>query len=655
MKWKVPFRCAVIVLLVFIYAMIFQRLGKLQFMEFWVYDKLLLSQPRAASSDPLVLVEMTEQDIQNPELDYPIYDNKLADLLNILAADQPAAIGLDIWRDIPVPKSGVYSNKLNEAFLSHSNIVAIFTLGGIKPPAILQSRPEQLGFNDNLVIDKRAPNETRFGETAKSRRALLSANAPSGESFDSLPLRLALIYLERRGIGLALDPADTNSVRLGKTSLPALRPNDGAYVGADNRGWQILMDFICPDKFTRFSVTDALTGKIPRGALKDKVVLIGMTAASVQDNWATPVRFDHRGVEVQAMIVHQLLRAALEGTKPLRFWNDWVEAGWALLWCLVGGAIGYWMRSPVRFTLSLSAGVVALWLIGRNAFAAGWWIPIVWPALTCLPAAALLTSYISYEERRQRGILMQMFSREVSPDIAQALWEQRDHFMEGNRPHPQKLTATVLFTDLKGFSTTSEGLDPEHLMSWLNEYMSAMAKVVMANHGVVEKYIGDSVMALFGAPLARATQEEIAEDARNAVRCASQMGKEMERLNVEWKERGLPPCTMRVGIHTGTLVAGSLGSAERQEYTVIGDSVNTASRLESFDKEGETMIIPRGDCRILVSEATQTLLGDEFRTLPIGEMNLKGKGQSVRIFCILNPKKEPSVPSKPEPELTTPS
>ena len=161
-------------------------------------------------------------------------------------------------------------------------------------------------------------------------------------------------------------------------------------------------------------------------------------------------------------------------------------------------------------------------------------------------------------------------------------------------------------------------------------------------------------MALFGAPLARSSQEEIAEDARNAVRCALQMGKEMERLNAEWTERGLPACTMRVGIHTGQLVAGSLGSAERQEYTVIGDSVNTASRLESFDKEGETMIIPRGDCRILVSEATNSLLGEEFRTLPIGEMNLKGKGQSVRIFCVLNPKKEPSVPLKPEPELTTP-
>jgi adenylate cyclase len=644
MKGKVPFRCVAIVLLVFIYSMISQRIGWLQFLEFYVYDKMVLHQPKAVSSEPLVLVEMTEQDIQNPALDYPIYDNKLADLLNILAADEPAAIGLDIWRDIPVPKSGVYTNQLNEALLSHSNIVAIFTLGGIKPPAVLQSRPDQLGFNDNFVVD--------LDVDKRVRRTLLYGDTPSGETFESLALRLALIYLERCGIRPALDPADTNSLRLGKTSLPKLGPNDGTYVRADTGGWQILMDFKCPDKFTRFTVSDALASKIPRGALKDKIVLIGMNTPSVQDNMPTPMRFNHRGVEVQAMTVHQLLRAALEGTKPLRFWNDWVEAAWALLWCLVGGAIGYWMRSPVRFTLSLTAGVAALVLIGLSAFAGGWWIPIIWPALTCLPAAALLTSYVSYEERRQRGILMQMFSREVSPDIAQALWEQRDHFMAGNRPHPQRLTATVLFTDLKGFSTTSEGLDPEHLMSWLNEYMSAMAKVVMANHGVVEKYIGDSVMALFGAPLARATKEETAEDARNAVRCALQMGKEMERLNAEWTERGLPACTMRVGIHTGQLVAGSLGSAERQEYTVIGDSVNTASRLESFDKEGETMIIPRGICRILVSEATETLLGEEFRTLPIGEMNLKGKGQSVRIFCVLNPKKEPSVPLKPE--LTTP-
>src|SRR5262249_923240 len=120
MRWKVPVRCVVIVLLVFIYSMIAQRLGLLQFLEFPVYDWMLLRQPKAANSEPLVLVEMTEQDIQNPDLDYPIYDNKLADLLNILATGEPSAIGLDIWRDMPVPKSGVYLMQLNEALLSHS-------------------------------------------------------------------------------------------------------------------------------------------------------------------------------------------------------------------------------------------------------------------------------------------------------------------------------------------------------------------------------------------------------------------------------------------------------------------------------------------------------------------------------------------------------
>lgn len=632
MRWKVPFRCLLTVLLVFVASLFAQQRGLLQFLEFRVYDKMLLHQPKAANSEPLVLIEMNEQDIQNPELDYPIYDNKLADLLNILAADNPAAIGLDIWRDIPVPKSGVYTNQLNDAFLSHSNIVAIFTLAGVNPPGVLRSRPDQLGFNDNFVMDMRADKRVR--------RTLLYGEGPSNETYDSLAFRLALIYLQERGIQPAPVADDPNALQLGKARLSPLKPNDGAYVGAATDRCQILLDFKCPDRFTRFNVSDALAGKIPRGALKGKIVVIGMTAESVQDSWPTPMRFAHRGLELQAMTVNQLLRAALEGTQALRFWNDWLEAAWAFGWCLVGGAIGYWVRSPVRFTASLVVALVALGWIGWEAFSGGWWIPIVWPALTCLPAAALLTSYISYEERKQRGQLMQMFSREVSPDIAQALWEARDHFLEGNRPHPKRLTATVLFTDLKGFSTTSEGLDPEHLMSWLNEYMSAMAQVVMANHGVVEKYIGDSVMALFGAPLPRGTQDEIAEDARNAVRCALEMGKAMERLNLDWKERGLPTSPMRVGIHTGPLVAGSLGSAERQEYTVIGDSVNIASRLESFDKEGETMIIPRGICRILVSEATNSLLGEEFRTLPIGEINLKGKGQCVRIFCVLNPRKE---------------
>jgi adenylate cyclase len=200
-----------------------------------------------------------------------------------------------------------------------------------------------------------------------------------------------------------------------------------------------------------------------------------------------------------------------------------------------------------------------------------------------------------------------------------------------------------LFTDLKGFSSTSEGLEPAALMDWLNEYMEVMANAVMAHEGVVEKYIGDSIMAVFGVPIPRASREQIARDAQNAVRCALVMRKEMEKLNVVWQQRGLPLCGMRIGIHTGGLVAGSLGSLDRQEYTVIGDSVNTASRLESFGKDSNDPHLNDDKCRILISEATRVLLDEQYQLHPVGTMSLKGKSEKVIIHAVLN-----EANSKPE-------
>ena len=616
-----------IVLVVFLSALLARRLGWLQFLEFRAYDFFIQQQPKTATSDPIVLVEMTEEDIQSPTLDYPITDDKLAELLNILEAQRPTVIGLDIWRDIPVPKSGIHLRQLNDVLLAHTNIIAIFTLGGIAPPPVLATNPGRLGFNDNLPVDDRVDKTT-----PKVRRGLLIGDSNSGQSFDSIAFRVAEIYLERRGIVPRFNSADPNSFQLGKTRLRALEANDGAYVGADARGWQILLDFKCPDQFVRYSVGDALAGRIPPDSLHDKIVLVGMNAPSVSDERVTPIRSNHRGLEVQSQIIHQLLRMALNGERPLRFWRDWQEDTWMLWWCLIGGTIGYWIRSPWRFMAAIGLALTALGWIGWRSFVAGWWIPLVAPVAACLPAAALMTSYISFEERRQRGQLMQLFSNQVSPDIARALWEQRDEFLAGNRPRSQKLIATVLFTDLKGFSATSEGLEPARLMDWLNEYMEAMAKAVMAEQGVVEKYIGDSIMAVFGVPIARTADKEIARDARNAVCCALAMRKEMERLNADWRQRNMPLCSMRIGIHTGSLVAGSLGSVERQEYTVIGDAVNTASRLESFDKDTGTA---DSICRILISEATKAMLDGEFELSLLGTMSLKNKSEKVIIYSVV--------------------
>ena len=621
-----------IVLFVFACAGTARRLGWFQSLEFRAYDSFIRHQPKAATSDPIVIVEMTEADIHNPDLDWPIYDEKLAELLRKLVAGKPAVIGLDIWRDMPVPKHGTGIHEFNQVLLSNANIIPIFTRV-IAPPAVLKGNADRIAFNDNLIedagVDRNIPTV---------RRSMLFGDSDTGERFFSLPFHLAMIYLERKGIQPELDPTDAKVLRLGKARLRQFQANDGAYVGADAGGWHMLLDFKCPDHFLRFTFTDALAGRIPPEALRDKIVLIGLNTQSVFDERVTPINRRHRGVELQAMIVNQLLRQALQGEKPLRFWNDWVEDAWVLLWCLIGGAIGYHVRSPWRFGPESIACLFVLSGTAWVAFANGWWIPLAAPAVAYAPAAVFVTSYVSYQEKKQRGQLMQLFARQVSPDIAKALWEQREEFLAGQRPRTQKLTATVLFTDLVAFTATSEKMEPALLMDWLNEYMEAMATVIMAHQGVVEKYIGDAIMSVFGVPLVRTSEEEIRQDARNAVRCALAMRVKMGELNEQWKARGLPLSGMRVGIHTGSLVAGSLGSSERQEYTVIGDTVNTASRLESFSliAAGPDQPDTGNRCRILISEATQRLLGDEFQTREVGNMILKNKKEPVTIFAVIS-------------------
>jgi adenylate cyclase len=169
------------------------------------------------------------------------------------------------------------------------------------------------------------------------------------------------------------------------------------------------------------------------------------------------------------------------------------------------------------------------------------------------------------------------------------------------------------------------------LIDWLNTYMESMAGLIMKHDGVVDDYAGDGIKANFGVPLPRKNNEEIRVDAVNAVACALAMEKEMSRLNSIWCEKGLPAMGTRIGIFTGPVVAGLLGNSQRLKYTTIGDTVNTASRLESFDKE----IGKDAPCRILIGNTTLQFLGDSFLTERIGEVSLKGKDEKVSIHRVL--------------------
>jgi adenylate cyclase len=258
------------------------------------------------------------------------------------------------------------------------------------------------------------------------------------------------------------------------------------------------------------------------------------------------------------------------------------------------------------------------------------WIPVVAPAIAFALSSATMVTYRAQQSQRQHQMVMTLLGQNTSKEIANALWENRDRLIESGKLPGQKLIATMLFTDIQGFSTISEQMPPEELLSWLNEYLEVMTEEVQNFQGIINKFTGDGLLAVFGVPVPRVDTKEIADDAQRAVACALAMGDRLTQLNPAWEQRGLTPVQMRVGIFTGEIVAGSLGGKNRLEYGVIGDSVNIASRLESCAKERQV-----DGCRILIAEETLTHLQGQFQVESWGAMALRGKQQTVEVYRVI--------------------
>jgi adenylate cyclase len=273
--------------------------------------------------------------------------------------------------------------------------------------------------------------------------------------------------------------------------------------------------------------------------------------------------------------------------------------------------------------------------MGFVAFAQGWWLPLVPPSLAWFLSVSVVTASVLSLERKERALLMQLFSMHVSREVAEAVWRQRKRFLQNGRPRPQLLVATVFFSDFKGYTAASENMTPEALMEWINAYLDVMAGLVIKHGGVIDDYAGDAIKANFGVPLPRKSEGEIAQDAVNAVTCALAMEQEMHRLNMRHEQEGLATIGMRIGIHTGFVVAGSVGTSERVKYTTVGDTVNTAARLESLDRDIVREAPGRRLCRILIDESTKRYLGDRFILERIGEVSVKGKEQTLMVYRVI--------------------
>jgi adenylate cyclase len=615
--------------------------GSLESLELAAYDWFIRLRPSDPKTDSrIVLVTITEQDIQTLG-NWPLSDDVLSQTLESVARFGPRAIGVDIYRDLPVPPG---SERLQDFLRKNERIVWVTKFGqgktgGIPPPKALIGT-ESIGFND-IVVDP--------GGVVRRGLLFIDDGVTTATAF---ALRLALLYLRPEGIVLQPDPQHPEYLRLGPHTLRPLEAYDGPYAAADTGGYQFLLDFKgWKGSFPSVTLTELLSGNIAPEVMRDKIVLVGVTAESVKDHFYTPfsrgLQDDQQtdGVAIHAHITNQLIRLGLGSAAPVKTIKEWQEGIWIMLWSAIGALTGFKVRSPWKFSFAVASGLLAIGFFDFAVFNRGWWLPLVPPALAWFIAAVAITAYLSYQETVQRAALMQLFSRHVSKEVADGIWRDREQFLDGHRPRPQQLVATVLFTDLVGFTSVSEKLRPEELMDWLNECMEPMARLVSVHGGVIEQYSGDAIVAVFGVPIARKNEEEINQDAINAVNCALAMEAVLRDLNRRWLEQNRPTTAMRIGIYTGPMVAGSLGGADRLEYVVIGDTVNIASRLESFDKDlfARSLSSP---CRILIGEATLSRLGQRFLTERVGQVSLKGKEEKIHVYRIVGHATELSIECK---------
>ncbi len=598
-----------------------RQLGGLQPLELAAFDLMVRVRPDEGPDPRLLVVAITETDIK-AQKQYPLSDLVLAQLLEQLERYQPKVIGLDLARNVPKDPGRAELKH----HLQNPKLIAITFIGNsdsesVPPPPGVPE--ERVGFSD-VVTD---PDSV-------IRRNLMYASTETATLY-SFSLRLALAYLAQKNIVPEL--TQTNQVQLNKTIFPQLLANSGGYQSIDAQGYQILLNYRSAYKIARqVTLTQVLNGQIDPNWVKDKIVLIGTTAPTVKDSFYTPYSATEQGnpqmagVLVHAQMASQILSAVLDNRPLFWFWSEWVEVLWIAGWSLISAILLRRIHNPFLLGFKGIAIVGVLLGLCYVLFLHEGWVPVAAPALAIVITGSAVVASQLQQSKRKEQMVMNLLGQQTSPEIAKALWNERDHLLHEGLLPGRSLTATMLLTDLKGFSTISEKMRPAAVMAWLNEYLGAMTQEVQNHHGIINKFTGDGILAVFGVPVPRTTSEEIGEDARRAVACAMAMGDRLQELNQDWLARGLPVVQMRVGIFTGPVMVGSLGGKERLEYGVIGDSVNIASRLESCEKDQQP-----STCRVLIAHETLVHLQGQFRVESWGSLSLKGKQQKVDVYRVV--------------------
>jgi adenylate cyclase len=377
-----------------------------------------------------------------------------------------------------------------------------------------------------------------------------------------------------------------------------------------------LIHYYGPEKtIPTFSIADLLDGDVAKKQIKDKIVVIGATAQGMYDLRVTPYGPTFPGVEIRATVMQNLLDDDFINRPK---WMNKVDGaaivllGALLAWVLP--RMGYWGGGALTLALFATYVLVAVVLFRVQLL----WLNVVYPSVAILVVfvSSTISKYVSAEAGKRQ--IKTAFQHYVAPKIVDEIVDNVGRLRLGG----EKRTLTVLFSDIRGFTSVSQSLAPDDLVRLLNVYLTQMTEKVFKHDGLLDKYIGDAIMAVYGAPIYRD------DHALLACRTALEMLQELQLLRVQWREQGLPQLDIGIGINTGPMVVGNMGSRDRFDYTVIGDAVNLGSRIEALNKIYGT--------HILLSEFTYEQVRHEFphiREVDVAE--IRGRQETVRIFELM--------------------
>ena len=390
-----------------------------------------------------------------------------------------------------------------------------------------------------------------------------------------------------------------------------------------------LINYAGPYKtYQHYSMVDVIEGKFAPGTFKNKFVLFGATAVAIGDIRNTPFQTSvdgkpvgYMGVELHANVIDNLLHLDEKGRGFLSqgYKEEVIDLSFIVTF---GLGLGYWFSRarPLWSTFSVIAALGVFSLVVYFAFSQyGMWLSFVIPSGTLVANYATITSFRMIFEEREKRKVRKTFERYVSPGVIALLEKDpKKYFKQGG----ESKELTVMFSDIRSFTTISEGLTPDELVRLLNEYLGEMTDILFRRWGTLDKYIGDAIMGFWGSPFPQD------DHTFRACACALDMRARLQELNMKWEAEGRKQLAIGVGLNTGEVNVGNMGSSKRFAWTVMGDNVNLASRLEGITKEYHVQCV--------VSESTYRAAKDHYVFREIDRIRVKGKTTPVTIYELLD-------------------